>query len=298
MSKIPDTVELQRRQIQSLTDQLKAMKEKVTIVPAKVMGRTADEWWNKWGEEVRTNHSLQRANDSLRLEVADLKRELQAVKKDRDLYMNRNNEPKHLMKGDRIKITDVVEGGWPERRELIGKTVVVDHTEGTIPTGYTAVFFTMEESTWNFKVGVMYDQYIKYELVPGRSIKVTKSSAESLLHNKLCVDLGKSSNGYDQFQLLRNTVRYYNCNQVYHYSDVKVVPLSTISISGWGKLQDNKIECIKEVREITGWGLRESKQFIEGAIGQVNTFAAGLTEKAARSLLDWCDKRGVTLNVS
>lgn len=294
MSRIPDTIELQRRQIQSLTDQLKAAKGKV--VPEQYLGRSAAEWYDRFiaaDTQIATYLGRLTKKDA---ELAKLKQELD----------QRDKTVPLLKKGDRIKILDVMVDGYDCRKEFINQVVIVDHEQSSPRLNYHNMWFTLETSTPSFAKHKTYDneptvynQYIKYELVQDRPVKVVKSYTAQL-NNKLCISLGKKpGTSYDQFELFREPKPNYWGKSPHAFSDVTVQDIYTLQLKGGQKFESCKIQAIKEVREILGWGLLESKQFIEGL--SIRTGAGWCpvpTEDQARRLLDWADRNRVEIVVA
>lgn len=44
-----------------------------------------------------------------------------------------------------------------------------------------------------------------------------------------------------------------------------------VTITG-GMSTDNRIKCIKAIREVTGWGLKESKDWTDVLVGRINAY--------------------------
>ena len=57
---------------------------------------------------------------------------------------------------------------------------------------------------------------------------------------------------------------------------------------------DKKINVIKEVRAITGLGLKEAKDFVEGAPGNVKE---GITKEEAEEIKKKLDETGATIDI-
>ena len=249
MSKIPDTVELYRRQAQSALDKLACLKAAPRIAD-RWMGETAEYWYGRWSKA----HDLAQVNAAKYVQLdQEWYKKHSDVCKERDLARAELTKPPTFKVGDRIKVTGTYDQGrWR------GKIGTIDNRDQSVPV-YTRVTLLEGRSLLLLPT--------EMELCPLPTMYLGKTAEEWCVKNQETNDTlrdhdrlyrAMQDRALEAEQKLKELKELLNpAPTTVDYS--KPIKFSSIPVT------EMKVNLIKEIREATGWGLKMSKMFAEGA---------------------------------
>lgn len=322
MSKVPDQAELYRRQAQSALDKLEATKKKNISTS---MGETAEYWYKRWvasydlananadkftvevnlhkqtkaaliiaqgmkqptfkvGDRIKVNEKYAKGRSTGKLGTIIGFRSYHVVKMDNDAELLLLDSEMELVKEDLY----------------CGKTAAGWCTENDITVGKLADA-KQERLMWE-KRALEAEQKLKeltFTFKKGDRVKILKAGSFSYLVGKIGTYEGKDScgqdivtvdgYGYPAYQFCGEFEKVVTVDFTKPIKFSKAPVFDTIGIVAG---QSSKIGCIKELRELTGWGLKEAKDFSEGKPILVSVWVSTLNYPLLQAL---ATKYGVTI---